>query len=112
LLDDHFMHVCFDAFYQMLPAHFKPLTADDSRYVEKVHLGFEYAIPALARAGNRSIVVAVDTHQLSAIQAAQKVISALETVVAPTAFDHLSSRATALPERNEVRPGGTTYTFE
>ncbi len=56
LLDDQFMHVCFDAFYQMLPAQFKPLTADDSRYVEKVHLGFEYAIPALARAGNRLIV--------------------------------------------------------
>jgi len=28
LLDDQFMHVCFDAFYQMLPAQFKPLTAD------------------------------------------------------------------------------------
>jgi chloramphenicol 3-O phosphotransferase len=171
LLDDHFMHVCFDAFYQMLPAHFKPLTADDSRYVEKVHLGFEYAIPALARAGNRLIVdypfhypdslprclelvseyrvlyvgvfcpvevveqrerargdrktglaryqasivhmnseydVAVDTHQLSAIQAAQKVISALETLVAPTAFDRLSSRTAALPERNQVKLGGTT----
>ena len=175
LLNDHFMHVCFDAFYQMLPAHFKPLTADDSRYVEKVHLGFEYAIPALARAGNRLIVdypfhypdslprclelvseyrvlyvgvfcpvevleqrerargdrkiglaryqesivhvnseydVAVDTHQLSAIQAAQKIISALEIVVAPTAFDRLSSKATSPPERNEVRRGGTTYTFE
>ena len=62
LLDDHFMHVCFDAFYQMLPAHFKPLTADDSRYVEKVHLGSNMRYPALARAGNRSIVVAVDTH--------------------------------------------------
>jgi chloramphenicol 3-O phosphotransferase len=169
------MHVCFDAFYQMLPAHFNPRTAEDSRYVEKVHLGFEYAIPALARAGNRLIVdypfhypdslprclelvseyrvlyvgvfcpvevleqrerargdrkiglahhqasivhvnseydVAVDTHQLSTIQAAQKVISALETVVAPTAFDRLISRATALPERNEVRLGETTYTFE
>lgn len=150
------MHVCFDAFYQMLPAHFKPVTADDSRYVEKVHLGFEYAIPALARAGNRIIVdypfhypdslprclelvseyrvlyvgvfcpvealeqrerargdrkiglaryqasvvhlnseydVEADTHQLSPNQAAQKVISRLETVTEPTAFDRLRLKA-------------------
>jgi chloramphenicol 3-O phosphotransferase len=56
LLNDYFLHVCFDTFYQMLPARFKPLTPADSRYVEKVHLGFEYAIPALAQAGNRLIV--------------------------------------------------------
>lgn len=56
LLDDHFLHVCFDTFYQMLPGHFQPLTPADSKYVEKVHLGLEYAIPALARAGNRLIV--------------------------------------------------------
>lgn len=28
----------------------------DSEYVEKVYLGFEYSVPALARAGNRLIV--------------------------------------------------------
>ena len=56
LLDDQFMHVCFDAFYQMLPARFKPSTPADSKYVERVHLGFEYSIPALAKAGNRLIV--------------------------------------------------------
>jgi chloramphenicol 3-O phosphotransferase len=56
LLDDVFMHVCFDAFYRMLPEHFKPSTAADSRYVERVHLGFEYSIAALVRAGNRLIV--------------------------------------------------------
>ena len=56
LLDDYFLHVCFDTFYQMLPARFKPSTRADSKYVEKVHLGFEYSIPALARAGNRLIV--------------------------------------------------------
>jgi chloramphenicol 3-O-phosphotransferase len=54
LLDDQFMHVCFDAFYQMLPTRFKPSTPDDSKYVERVHLGFEYSIPALAKAQNPS----------------------------------------------------------
>jgi chloramphenicol 3-O phosphotransferase len=56
LLDDHFLHVCFDMFYQMLPARFKPTTPADSKYVERVHLGFEYSIPALAKGGNRLIV--------------------------------------------------------
>jgi chloramphenicol 3-O phosphotransferase len=56
LLDDHFLHVCFDTFYQMLPARFKPTTPADSKYVERVHLGFEYSIPALAKGGNRLIV--------------------------------------------------------
>ena len=56
VLDDHFMHVCFDTFYQMLPKGFKPSSEADSKYVERVHLGFEYSIPALARAGNRLIV--------------------------------------------------------
>jgi chloramphenicol 3-O phosphotransferase len=50
------MHVCFDTFYQMLPARFKPSTETDSKWLETVHLGFEYSIPALARAGNRLIV--------------------------------------------------------
>jgi chloramphenicol 3-O-phosphotransferase len=56
LLDDHFLHVCFDTFYQMLPARFKPTTPADSKCVERVHLGFEYSIPALAKGGNRLIV--------------------------------------------------------
>jgi chloramphenicol 3-O phosphotransferase len=56
LLDEHFLHVCFDTFYQMLPARFKPTTPADSKYVERVHLGFEYSIPALAKGGNRLIV--------------------------------------------------------
>jgi chloramphenicol 3-O phosphotransferase len=56
LLDDHFLHVCFDTFYQMLPARFKPTTPADSKHGERVHLGFEYSIPALAKAGNRLIV--------------------------------------------------------
>ena len=162
-LDDNFLHVCFDTFYQMLPAHFKPLIPADSRYVEKVHLGFEYAIPALARAGNRLIVdypfhysdslprclellseyrvlyvgvfspievleqreaargdrkiglaryqasvvhasseydVEVDTHQLSPNQAAQKVMSRLESAQAPTAFDRLRLRGGINPVRS------------
>jgi chloramphenicol 3-O phosphotransferase len=56
LLDDVFMHVCFDAYYRMLPEHFKPATEADSRDVERVHLGFEYSIAALVKAGNRLIV--------------------------------------------------------
>jgi chloramphenicol 3-O phosphotransferase len=56
VLNEHFMHVCFDTFYQMLPARFKPSTEPDSKWLETVHLGFEYSIPALARAGNRLIV--------------------------------------------------------
>ena len=56
LLDDYFLHVCFDTFYQMLPARFKPTTPADYKYVERVHLGFEYSIPALAKGGNRLIV--------------------------------------------------------
>jgi chloramphenicol 3-O phosphotransferase len=152
LLDDHFLHVCFDTFYQMLPAGFKPTTPADSKYVERVHLGFEYSIPALAKGGNRLIVdypfhyadslprcldlvsgytvlyagifcpidvleqretargdrkvglaryqsarvhqnseydAEVHTHELSPNQAAQKIISALDRVTAPTAFDRL-----------------------
>ena len=56
LLDEHFLHVCFDTFYQMLPARFKPTTPADSKYVERVHLGFEYSVPALAKGGNRLVV--------------------------------------------------------
>ena len=152
LLDHYFLHVCFDAFYQMLPARFKPTTPAHSKYVERVHLGFEYSIPALAKGGNRLLVdypfhyadslprcldlisgytvlyvgvfcpidileqretargdrktglaryqsarvhenseydVEVDTHELSPNQAAQKIISALTTIGAPTAFDRL-----------------------
>jgi chloramphenicol 3-O phosphotransferase len=155
LLDDYFLHVCFDTFYQMLPARFKPTTSADSKYVERVHLGFEYTIPALAKGGNRLIVdypfhyedslprcldvvseytvlyvgvfcpidvleqreaargdrkvglaryqsarihenseydVEVETHELSPNQAAQKIISALETIVPPTAFERLRSK--------------------
>jgi chloramphenicol 3-O phosphotransferase len=155
LLGDHFLHVCFDTFYQMLPARFKPRTPADSKYVERVHLGFEYSIPALAKGGNRLIVdypfhyadslprcldlvsrytvlyvglfcplelleqreatrgdrkiglaiyqstrvhvdseydVEVDTHALSVEQAAQKVISALDTTAPPTAFERLRSK--------------------
>ncbi|MBV8280007.1 MAG: AAA family ATPase [Verrucomicrobia bacterium] len=155
LLDDHFLHVCFDTFYQMLPVRFKPTTTADSKYVERVHLGFEYSIPALAKGGNRLIVdypfhyadslprcldlvsayrvlyvgvfspievleqreakrgdrkiglatfqsarvhvnseydVEVDTHQLSPDQAAQKIISALDTITPPTAFERLRSK--------------------
>jgi chloramphenicol 3-O-phosphotransferase len=44
LLDDHFLHVCFDTFYQMLPPQFKPTTQADSKYVEQVNLGFEYSM--------------------------------------------------------------------
>jgi len=155
LLDDHFLHVCFDTFYQMLPARFKPTTPADSKYVEQVHLGFEYSIPALAKGGNRLIVdypfhyadslprcldlvsghtvlyagvfcpieileqreatrgdrkiglaryqsprlhgnseydVEVDTHELSVNQAARKIISALDAIAAPTAFERLRSK--------------------
>jgi chloramphenicol 3-O phosphotransferase len=80
LLDDHFLHVCFDTFYRMLPARFKPTTPADSKYVERVHLGFEYSIPALGKGGNR--------------QAAQKIISALDTLTPPTAFERLRSKGT------------------
>jgi chloramphenicol 3-O phosphotransferase len=156
LLDDHFLHVCFDTFYQMLPARFKPATPADSKYVERVHLGFEYSIPALAKGGNRLIVdypfhyadslprcldlasgytvlyvgvfcpidileqresargdrkvglarryqservhvnseydVEVDTDELSPNQAAQKIISALDVIAPPTAFERLRSK--------------------
>jgi chloramphenicol 3-O phosphotransferase len=155
LLDDHFLHVCFDTFYQMLPARFKPTTPADSKYVERVHLGFEYSIPALAKGGNRLIVdypfhyadslprcldlasgytvlyvgvfcpidileqretargdrkvglaryqservhvnseydVEVDTDELSPNQAAQKIISALDVIAPPTAFERLRSK--------------------
>jgi chloramphenicol 3-O phosphotransferase len=155
LLDEHFLHVCFDTFYQMLPARFKPTTPADSKYVERVHLGFEYSIPALAKGGNRLIVdyrfhhadslprcldlvsgytvlyvgvfcsidvleqreaargdgkiglarlqtarvpvnseydIEVDTHQLSANQAAQKIISSLDVIAPPTAFERLRSK--------------------
>ncbi len=167
LLDDQFMHVCFDAFYHMLPARFKPSTEADSKHGEKVHLGFEYSIPALAKAGNRLIVdypfhyqsslprclelvsgyrvlyvgvfapvevleqrevargdrkiglarnqaarvhlnseydVEVDTHQLSPNQAAQKIISTLQTVTIPTAFDRLRSKTGIGSLRSENRP--------
>jgi chloramphenicol 3-O phosphotransferase len=40
----------------MVPEEFKPSSEADSTYVERVHLGFEYSIPALARAGNRLLV--------------------------------------------------------
>jgi chloramphenicol 3-O phosphotransferase len=155
VLQDHFMHVCFDTFYQMLPKRFKPSSEGDSKYVERVHLGFEYSIPALARAGNRLIVdypfhysdslprcielvsaykvlyvgafapidilerresergdrkiglarrqastihinseydVEVDTHELSPLEAARKVISSQHTITTPTAFDRLRSK--------------------
>jgi chloramphenicol 3-O phosphotransferase len=158
LLDDHVLHVCFDTFYQMLPARFKPTTPADFKYVERVHLGFEYSIPALAKGGSHLIVdypfhyadslprcldlvsgyavlyvgvfcpidvleqreaargdrkiglaryqservhvnsecdVEVDTHELSANQAAQKIISTLDVIAPLTAFERLRLRKTS-----------------
>lgn len=169
LLDDQFMHVCFDTFYQMLPARFKPTTPADSKYVERVHLGFEYSIPALAKGGNHLLVdypfhyadslprcldlvsgytvlyvgvfcpievleqreaargdrkiglasyqaarvhlnseydVELDTHELGTNQAAQKVISALGSVTAPTAFERLRLKRLAGFPHAGLRAGG------
>ncbi|MBV8099571.1 MAG: hypothetical protein JOZ31_10470 [Verrucomicrobia bacterium] len=41
---------------------------------------------------NSEYDVEVDTHELSANQAAQKIISALETISPPTAFERLRSK--------------------
>ena len=74
LLDDQFMHVCFDAFYQKLPARFKPSTPADSKYVERVHLGFEYSIPALAKAG-KCLIVDYPFHYLDSLPRCLELVS-------------------------------------
>jgi chloramphenicol 3-O-phosphotransferase len=38
LRDDHFMHVCFDRFYQMLPER-APFTALRCKFIKAAHLG-------------------------------------------------------------------------
>jgi hypothetical protein len=42
---------------------------------------------------NSEYDVEVDTHELSANQAAQKILAALDTTALPTAFERLRSKA-------------------
>ena len=98
LLDDHFLHVCLDlvsGYTVLYVGVFCPIDVLEQREAARGDRKVGLARYQSARVHeNSEYDVEVDTHELSPNQAAQKILSALETITPPTAFKRLRSKET------------------